>query len=701
MNRDQQPAMTDGTTTDVKLSPGTMIATKYKVLACIGSGGMSDVYQAEQIFLGKEFALKLLAKQHHTESAVRRFQQEARTAAQLKHPNLIEVHDFGLHGDDQPFLVMDLVQGYTLAQLLKKSGSLSLDYVIALALQLCEGLQYAHLQGVVHRDIKPSNIMILNPNQLPAKGTVKIFDFGIAKLSQSEQGEIQELTKTGEIFGSPVYMSPEQCQGTPVDQRTDIYSLGCVLFECLTGTPPFIGENAMTTMLMRITDKPPTLKEASLGSEFPSALEAVIVKMLEAKIQDRYQGLDRLIIDLKMIQDDLAVKNETAVARSPAREPGKNRREFVMNLSIVAITAVLSCLAMSFIDRKVIFAAEFSANQAFRDERKREAELADKKSAQKVFVDYKEVLHYPTREFVGQGENKREVLHFPSKCGRISLGSTTQKPDPALGNFYPDGKLVNLYLDEEDSADPNILKNLLDVNFGLLVYAGAYRVSDDTIKLLSKIKHVKKLDIADSDITTLEPIVNLPLDGLDIDETRLPAAEILEYKYLSSLKDLSFGPVDDPTSVLNMLGRDSLVFLSYTGGMQTENESKVWRELSENDVKKIGSMGNIRTLCFQNCKEFTDQYLTELLPLKNLSGLIIKDCSITAKALPTLRRMHLQFLRITARGWSESELNELKKIPIAQINIDESKEARGKVSHTRNLDFLNNFNFNDPALRTE
>ncbi|MBS2000761.1 MAG: serine/threonine protein kinase [Cyanobacteria bacterium SZAS LIN-5] len=700
-DRNKQPPKSDGNTVDIKLSPGTIIATNYKVLACIGSGGMSDVYQVEQIFLGKEFALKLLAKQHHTDSAVRRFQQEARTTAQLKHPSLIEVHDFGIHGDDQPFLVMDLVEGYTLAQLLKKSGSLSLNYVIPLALQLCEGLHYAHLQGVVHRDIKPSNIMILNPNQLPGKGTVKILDFGIAKLSQSDQGEIQELTKTGEIFGSPIYMSPEQCQGTPVDLRTDIYSLGCVLFECLTGTPPFIGENAMTTMLMRITDKPPTLKEASLGSEFPSALEAVIVKMLEVNVQDRYQGLDRLITDLKMIKEDLSVKNETAVARSPAREPGKNRRELVMDLSIVVITAVLSCLAMSFIDRKVIFAAEFSADQAFRDERKRESELADKKSAQKVFVDYKAVLHYPTREFVGNGAHKREVLHFPSKCGRISLGSTTQKPEIALGDFYPDGKLVNLYLDEEDSADPNILKNLVDVNFGLLVYAGVYRVSDDTLKMLSNVKHVKKLDIAGSDITTLEPIVNLPLEALDIDETRLPAAEILKYNHLQSLNELSFGPVDDPTSVLKMLGRDSLAFLSYMGGMQTENESKVWRELSINDVKQIASMPNIRTLCFHNCKEFTDNYLTELLAMKNLHGLIIKDCSITAKSLPALRRMHLQFLRITARGWSEAELSELKKIPIKQIDVDESNEAKVTVSRTRNADLLKGFNFNDPALNKE
>lgn len=698
--RDKHSRIVNGSARDGKLSPGTIIATNYKVCSCIGSGGMSDVYQVEQIFLGKDFALKLLSKQQHTDAAMRRFQQEARTTAQLKHPNLIEVHDFGIYAEDQLFLVMDLVSGETLSDLLKRSGSLSLDYVIALAVQLCEGLHYAHLQGVVHRDIKPSNIMILNSHQLPAKGNVKILDFGIAKLSQSDQGEIQELTKTGEIFGSPVYMSPEQCQGLPVDLRSDIYSLGCVLFECLTGTPPFIGENAMTTMLMRITDKPPTLKEASLGSQFPVALEAVIVKMLQVDVQDRYQSVDRLIGDFRSIQDDLVVKNVDDLAPKLTNAPRKNQFELLKNFTLVAITAILSCLAMALIDRKVIFASEFSADQAYREERRRQAELSDKKSAQKVFVDYKEVLHYPTRELIGEGERKREVLHFPVKCGRISFGSTKNEPEPALGDFYPDGRLTNLYLDEEVAADPNILKNLLEVNFGLLAYAGAYRVSDDTLKMLSNIKHLRKLDIANGDISSLDPVVNLPLEELAINETRLSSNDILKYKHLKGVSELSFGPVDDPTVVLEKLAKDSIVFLAYTGALEDENEAKVWRELNAKDIRTIASFENLKTLILDNCKEVNDQSMTELVRLKGLRSLTVKDCNITGKSLDSLKKMErLEFVRITSNGWSKAALNEFRKLPIAKVQVDDPKEVRDSLSHLKNQDLIKAIDLDDPALR--
>ncbi len=282
-----------------------MINETYEVISLIGSGGMGAVYRVKQVYLGKEFALKILDFQNQSDVTVRRFQQEARTASQLQHPNLVEVHDFGMLGGTQPYLVMDLVEGKTLSEILKKEGSLSIDYVIALAIQLSFGLIYAHERGVVHRDIKPGNIMLLHPDRMVIESTVKIVDFGIAKLMEPEEGEIQELTKTGEIFGSPIYMSPEQCKGSPVDKRSDIYSLGCVIFECLTGSPPFLGDNAMSTMLKRLSEAPVSLKEGSLGREFPPLLENVVRKMLAVEPDDRYQDLHAVIADLEALQRPL------------------------------------------------------------------------------------------------------------------------------------------------------------------------------------------------------------------------------------------------------------------------------------------------------------------------------------------------------------------------------------------------------------
>src|SRR5262249_45675712 len=156
--------------------------------------------------------------------------------------------------DDQPYLVMDFVNGITLSEKLKRDGPMSARTATRVFAQVCFGLSYAHDQGIVHRDIKPSNIMLVDGATLGAEGSVKIVDFGLAKLTASDDGEIQALTRTGEIFGSPLYMSPEQCTSGVVDHRSDIYSLGCVLFEALTGAPPHMGQTALTTMMKHQSD---------------------------------------------------------------------------------------------------------------------------------------------------------------------------------------------------------------------------------------------------------------------------------------------------------------------------------------------------------------------------------------------------------------------------------------------------------------
>jgi serine/threonine protein kinase len=220
------------------LQPGAILGGRYEVVSLLGVGGMGVVYRVNQIFLDKHFALKTIGKLQTSDTKIRRFQLEARAAFAVNHPNIIAVNDFGLLDDGTPFLVMELIEGQTLTDRLKeKGGKLAITDVIQIFVQACFGLAYAHENGIVHRDIKPSNIMILNGIPLSSEGSVKIVDFGIAKFAQHDDGEVQALTKTGEIFGSPLYMSPEQCSGEHVDYRSDIYSLGCVLFEALTGTP--------------------------------------------------------------------------------------------------------------------------------------------------------------------------------------------------------------------------------------------------------------------------------------------------------------------------------------------------------------------------------------------------------------------------------------------------------------------------------
>lgn len=326
---------------------GQTIGGKYKLLSKLGSGGIGTVYQVQQVFLNKEFALKTIDIRTVSNVAVQRFQMEAKIASSLNHPNLVHVYDFGILDNDQPYLVMDLVKGITFAQYLKENGPLAIDQVTAFFAPACFGLLAAHDQGLVHRDIKPGNIMVMTDLPLSSAERIKVVDFGIAKNLNRESGEIQALTATGEVFGSPLYMSPEQCAGGIVDHRSDIYSLGCVLFEMLTGTPPFFAQNALATMMLHESGVPPTLKEASLGKDFPGALESLVAKMLRKVPTERYQSMGLVAHDLAIIcqsqgHDSVEVGKSAQSSKQKSSQTNKSVTMPASQLyALLATTAVI------------------------------------------------------------------------------------------------------------------------------------------------------------------------------------------------------------------------------------------------------------------------------------------------------------------------------------------------------------------------
>ncbi|MGH9551946.1 MAG: serine/threonine protein kinase, partial [Terriglobales bacterium] len=230
-----------------------------------------------------------------------RLRKEAQAASRLEHPNLVRAVDFGMIGGSQPYLVMDLVEGPTLSQFLKQNGKASLSTALQLFVPLCNALSYAHQQGVIHRDLKPSNVILAADDSGKQQFIPKIVDFGIAKL-QSSEAHSMTLTGTGDIFGTPLYMSPEQCMGSGIDARSDIYALGCMLFETITGAPPFSGTSPLEIMMQHGSATVPSLKEASLGESFPPALERVILRMLAKDPKNRYQDCARVAADLAAIE---------------------------------------------------------------------------------------------------------------------------------------------------------------------------------------------------------------------------------------------------------------------------------------------------------------------------------------------------------------------------------------------------------------
>tara|TARA_B100001287_G_scaffold272855_1_gene275244 strand:+ start:661 stop:2430 length:1770 start_codon:yes stop_codon:yes gene_type:complete len=260
---------------------GQIIKERYEITQLLGEGGMSFVYKAIDKQLQRTVAIKTLKPVYvEQEKFVERFKREAQTAANLNHPNIVQIFDWGI--GDEPFFVMEYIEGSTLTSIISKKKTLSISDILFIGAQVSSGLQAAHSQGLVHRDIKPGNIMIT------PEGKVKVTDFGIVSL----QNEESDITKTGSILGTASYISPEQAQGKPVSKESDLYSLGTVLYELITGRPPFEGETPIATATKHITDKPEKL--SVYRQNIPKGVENAILKLLHKYPKDRFKNAEDL-----------------------------------------------------------------------------------------------------------------------------------------------------------------------------------------------------------------------------------------------------------------------------------------------------------------------------------------------------------------------------------------------------------------------
>ncbi len=248
---------------------------------------------------------------------------EGKAIANLNHPNIVKVYNMGLDGGDCPFYVMDLLDGQAMSDGI--DPSIGLEGCLEIFIQIASGLGYAHSKGIVHRDVKPSNIILLEDGS--GRPYVKIVDFGIAKLLPSASLQAQSQTAIGEVFGSPLYMSPEQGLGVEVDHRCDIYSLGCTLFEILGGRPPFRGPNAMATILMHQTEPAPSILLLQPDKNLPDSIDLLLTKMMAKRPEDRYQSMQEVIHDLERLKLGLDIGKlpGTSLVARFARHSGEAR----------------------------------------------------------------------------------------------------------------------------------------------------------------------------------------------------------------------------------------------------------------------------------------------------------------------------------------------------------------------------------------
>lgn len=269
---------------------GTQLTDRYLILSLLGTGGNGAVYKARHRYTEKVVAVKIL----HSDLAqsgdlVARFRQEAIAIASLDHPNLVSVIDFGMTGEGTFYMVMDYLDGKSLVSMIRENGMLDYRQALPIFMEVCEGVAVAHEAGIIHRDLKPGNVHILNQGQKGSK--VKVLDFGLAKVTGDNN---IVMTVPGEIFGSPAFMSPEQCRGLRLDVRSDVYSMGCLMYQVLTGETVFQAQSAPEVMYHQIYTKADSFKRVNPKVQVPPVLESVVLKCLDKDPAKRFQTMHEL-----------------------------------------------------------------------------------------------------------------------------------------------------------------------------------------------------------------------------------------------------------------------------------------------------------------------------------------------------------------------------------------------------------------------
>ncbi len=333
---------------------GAVLADRYRVLDIIGKGGMGKVYLAEHVAIRKKVAIKVLSQSYcHRPDQVKRFLREAQAASTIEHDNVIDIFDYGETDNGSVFFAMELLEGLDLGGVLHEELRIPWARARHIFLQIVRALEAAHAHGVIHRDIKPENCFVIQRGD--KVDFVKVLDFGIAKVVDEERKNAHTLTQAGALIGTPEYMAPEQVQGGAADPRMDIYSVGCIMYQALTGELPFEDSTMFGVLTKQVSEDPLPMRTIAPDAEIPRVVEAVVFKAMEKNREDRYQTMTELAEALEAI-DALVVEDSMPITRSSESSQSlesqiipveqKNLQRIVLGLA--AAVVILCCLLAYF-----------------------------------------------------------------------------------------------------------------------------------------------------------------------------------------------------------------------------------------------------------------------------------------------------------------------------------------------------------------
>lgn len=656
-----------------------IVADRYRIVSLLGHGGMGAVYKVEQIFLKQTFALKTLTAKNFTDIAIKRFQKEAQAAGKLTHPNLVRALDFGILKNGNPFYVMDLVDGDNLAEYSRKIGSLKVEEVFKIFIPICFALGYAHTEGIIHRDIKPGNIMLAKTGNPTDPFVPKIVDFGIAKLTNAEDGTSVNLTQTGEVFGTPLYMSPEQCYGKNLDNRSDIYSLGCVLYEALTGAPPFTGESALALMMKHQSEKPASLKEASLGREFPDNLEKIVLRTLEKDPNLRYQRLEDLASDLANLQVNSNAHIESG-PRANLKEVAKRGEKTLSKTTPLLLIQALGVAA-------VFFMIGFAVKPATVKEVPVPANLQSKE--EESDKSYQNLLKLGSVAYAADIPTRHiKVYDFPPQLAacqftyrengkfvtKSAFGKFEVADDTPTGIKIPQDILISYpYLLR--GFRPNDLYKFELGKIGNLTWFtengdGCYDVA---LAYASRMTGLAWMIANDTTLTDvgIRCIQDLPsLISVEVSRTHVTAGALAKLKNFDNLHMLGISSVSGGKHLLSRIGTNKSVLALALEKLDLRNE----------DVQKLRGATKLDFLSIQENEKLTDAALEGFT---NLGQVRFGGTAITPKIIPILVRMkNLKIVAVNEKYWARSDADALEKLSNGRIKVSGMSTVEGELKQT-------------------
>lgn len=634
------------------ISIDKIIDQRYQVVTTIGQGGMGKVYLVVDLEKNRQVALKTLERDLNDQAAWGRFEREARNASRLNHPNIARIYDFGKLNGDVPYLVMELINGQTLHERIRSRGPLSEEEVLTVFLAMASALQHAHLMDTLHRDIKPANIIVIT-DRVGKIVDAKLIDFGLAKCF-AEDEFAQSLTATGELIGSPFYMSPEHWNSQALGPGSDIYSLGISLFEALTGKVPFSGENPFATAISHNTDPLPRLADFTAALIDDSDWQIVLDKMLAKSIDDRYRSAAQFAHDLHCIAngEDVNPQIEELFDEEPAKSTKLNSLLLIIGAS--ALFLLLTCVV------SMIFFASAKApkNRPIRPAFER-------------LPSHSENANEKVPNFNVYRDSQRHIFEFPetNKIGFVSV----EKPSfdqAATGTIeVKHGERFMFRPSDLFLMHPEMFRRFgpYDIN-GLFLQGVPAVVNDQVLTNIRHLTGLRHLIVRNSTITAkaVDTFNCFPeLDTLTLVDTEVTGPSLAHLNRLKKLDSLTANDARIPTPYLVKLA----------GSTKLHQLSVKSVDLTDDDLKLVAQIPNLKELAINSNPKVTPKGLTYLLKCKKLKRLQIKHMGPLPGAAAIFGQLKsLKTLTIDTALVSPQELEVLRReLPSCNIDFGDSE----------------------------